>query len=229
MATDGLIFNLDAGNPNCFTEGNTSATNSITGGAVTGASGQPNAGPHTPNTANFPAYSSLNGGIFDFTGGRGMNCDEDLGTHTAATRSLWFYKVGGSNHYFMDGRNDGGQWFISNYTPTFGNYEFTDLLTYNYGSPFNASAPEYLNNWIYLVTTSDATTGRFYLNGVEVSNYDNQASIDEDFGINYRIGTRFTTSGQWTGYMNQINFYNRVLSPDEIKKNFWATRGRYGI
>ena len=62
-----------------------------------------------------------------------------------------------------------------------------------------------------------------------LKNYDNQASIDEDFGINYRIGTRFTTSGQWTGYMNQINFYNRVLSPDEIKKNFWATRGRYGI
>lgn len=229
IATDGLIFSIDAANPKCFSSGQTSCVNLITGGAVTGANGQPNAGAHTPNTANFPAYNSINGGVFDFAGARGMNCDEALGAHTAATRTMWFYKISGSNHYFLDGRNNGGAWFISNYTPTFGNYEYTDVLTYNYGSPFNASAPEYLNKWIYLVITSDATNGHFYLNGTEVDNYDNQTSIDEDFGVNYRIGTRYTTSGQWTGYMGPISFYNRALTAAEVEQNFNAHRGRFGI
>ena len=230
MATDGLILSLDAGNPKCFSEGATSATNIITGGAVTGASGQPDAGAHTPNTANFPAYNSINGGIFDFAGGRGMNCDEDLGAHTEFTSSMWFYKPSGAqNAYFTDGRNDGGQWFISNYSPTEGNYEYTAVLTYNYGSPYTADPTEYIGKWIYMVVVSNASTARLYLNGSEVPDYDGQASLNENLGINFRIGTRFTTSGQWTGYMNQINIYDRVLTEDEITKNFWATRGRYGI
>ncbi len=230
MATDGLILSLDAGNPKCMVPGATSATNIISGGAITGASGQPDAGAHTPNAANFPAYNSLNGGIFDFIGSRGMNCDEDLGTHTEFTYSKWFYKnTSAQNIYFADGRNNGGQWFISNYSPLLGNYEFTGVLTHNYGSPYNASAVEFIGNWIYLVVVSDASTGRIYLNGLEVPDYDNQGSVTETLGVNYRIGTRFTTAGQWTGYMNQINIYDRVLSQDEITKNFWATRGRYGI
>lgn len=109
VAMDGLILHLDPANPDCFGTGETSATNLVSGGAVTGASGQPNAGAHTADTANFPAYNSINGGIFDFAGGKGMNCDEDLGTHTTITFDIWYYKNGSGQHYITDGRNDGGQ------------------------------------------------------------------------------------------------------------------------
>jgi len=65
IVSDSLKFVIDAGNTRCFTSGNTSCVNIITGGAVTGASGQPNAGTHTPNTENFPEYTAINGGVFD--------------------------------------------------------------------------------------------------------------------------------------------------------------------
>jgi len=82
IVRDGLVLHLDPANPKCFSNGQTSCTNMVSGGSVTGASGQPNAGTHTPNTANFPAYNSINAGVFDFTGGKGMNVEEDLGSHT---------------------------------------------------------------------------------------------------------------------------------------------------
>lgn len=228
MASEGLILSLDAGSSRCFGPGQTSAKNIITSGAITGANGGPGTGAHTPNTANMPVYNSAWGGVFDFDGGRGMNCDEDLGAHTEFTLSMWFRLRSESSQYFVDGRNDGGQWFIMNYSPLLGNYEYTGSLTYNYGSPW-APSDVPINRWIYLVVVSDASIGRIYLDGAEVPDYDNQGSVDENLGVNYRIGTRFTTSSQWTGYMNQINIYNHVLTETEITKNFWATRGRYGI
>ena len=227
MATDGLIFCIDAGDPNCFGPGQTSAYNVVTGGEVTGANGNPGTGPHTPNTANMPAYNSAWGGVFDFTGGRGMNCDEDLGAHTQFSLSMWFNAADTTLDYFVDGRNDGGQWFIKNYT-TNQNYEYHQQLSYNYGSP-HAASDFPINQWVYMVVVSDATESRLYLNGSEVTGYTAQASVDEDLGVNFRIGTRYTTSSQWVGYMNQINIYDRVLSVDEVKKNFWATKGRYGL
>ena len=54
-------------------------------------------------------------------------------------------------------------------------------------------------------------------------------SVDEDFGTNYRIGTRYTTSSEWTGYMGPIFFYNRELSADEAKQNFEVHRSRFGV
>jgi len=68
VVNDSLILLLDMGNPKCFTSGETTCTNLVTGGCVTGGSGAPGSGAHTPNTANFPAYSYFKGGVFDFNG-----------------------------------------------------------------------------------------------------------------------------------------------------------------
>ena len=84
IVNDEIVFLLDAGHPKCFTSGETTATCLFSGSSVTGASGSPGSGAHTPNTANFPAYSSINGGVFNFAGGRGMNIEGDLGAPAAA-------------------------------------------------------------------------------------------------------------------------------------------------
>ena len=115
IVTDEIVFLLDAGNPKCFTSGETTATCLVSGSSVTGASGTPGSGAHTPNTANFPAYSSIKGGVFNFAGGRGMNIEDDLGAHSAASWCLWFNKNNGDTHYFFDCRADGGNWQLSNY------------------------------------------------------------------------------------------------------------------
>jgi len=225
IPTNGLILALDAGNPKCFTSGDTTCNNIITGGLLTGASGTPLSGTHTPDTSNFPTYNSTNGGVFDFAGGRGMNFEEDLGFTTTRTLIMWFYKNSSNTQYFSDARNNGGQWFLSNYSGE--NINYTDALRYNFGGSYNASHPDFINKWHCMTVTSDNTESRLYLSGEEVDSYVSQNSIDEDFGKNFRIGTRYTTSTEWTGYFGPILAYDRVLSDSEILNYYNATKSRF--
>ena len=227
IVTNGLVLALDAANLVCFEPGSTTCRNLVTGGLVTGANGHPGSGTHTPNTANFPSHNSDYGGIFDFAGGRGMNCDEDLGSSTTRTLVMWFYKNSSSAQYFSDARNNGGQWFLSNYSGE--NINYTDQMRYNFGGSYNASNSDFLNKWWCMAVVSDSSGSKLYLNGIEVDSYVSQNSIDEDFGKNFRIGTRFTTSSPWTGYFGPIQAYNRVLDPKEIMQNFNAYRSRFSL
>ena len=53
------------------------------------------------------------------------------------------------------------------------------------------------------------------------------SSADEDFGINFRIGTRYTTSSEWTGKMGSIYLYDKALSASEALQNFNAQKSRF--
>ena len=240
VPTNNLVFCIDAANPRCITPGDTTCKNLITNGNVSGASGQPNAGAHTPNTANFPAYNASYTGcttpVFDFAGNRGMNIDEDLGASSGGlTISMWVYKVSTGTRYFTDGRNNGGQWFLSNYQDV--NINFTNRLRYNFDATYDGSAPEFINRWIHICVTS-GTAGHFiYLNGYEITVnpygyrnvYVSQNSIDLDLGANYRIGTRYTTSSQWTGAMGPIHIWKRQLNATEVLQTFNAHKNRFDL
>ena len=221
---EGLIFAIDAGNPECFIKGDTTATCLVSGFNCSGANGTPGGGTHTPNTANFPAYNSINGGVFDFVGGKGINIDGNLGNTTASSISMWLYKNSSSTQYITDGRSNGGDWFLSNYTGY--NLNWTNNLRYNFEDPYNGNAVGFKDKWVHIVATSDSTGSKLYINGLEVV-LSNSSSPDEDFGINYRIGTRYTTSGQWTGYMGSIYFYNKKLNAAEAAQNFLAQKSRF--
>ena len=226
IVTDGLIFALDAGSPRCFTSGDTTATCLISGFNCSGANGNPGSGAHTPNTSNFPVYNPINGGVFDFNGGKGINIDGNLGSTTSSAISVWFYKNSSNTQYFFDGRNNGGTWFLSNYTSD--NINWNEKLTYNFSGTYNASDPAFLNQWIHMVATSDSSNSKLFLNGTEVATLTSN-SADEDFGINYRIGTRYTTSAQWTGYMGPIYFYNKKFTATEALQNYNTQKSRFGL
>jgi hypothetical protein len=224
IVTDGLIFALDAGSSRCFTSGDTTATDLVQGFNCSGANGNPMSGTHTPNTANFPVYNATKGGVFDFAGGKGINVDGDLGSTSSSSISMWLYRAPGATQYISDGRNNGGQWFLSNYTSF--NINWHGTLTYNFEDPYNASAPEFINKWVHMTVTSDSTGSKIYINGVYTA-ATGESSADEDFGINYRIGTRYTTSSQWTGKMGSIYFYDKVLSASEALQNYNAQKTRF--
>ena len=224
IVTDGLIFALDAGSSKCFTSGDTTATDLVQGFNCSGASGTPATGTHTPNTANFPVYNSTKGGVFDFVGGKGINIDGNLGSTTSSAISMWLYKNSSATQYITDGRNNGGAWFLSNYSSY--NINWTDNLRYNFEGSYNSGATAFINKWIHMVATSDSTGSKLYINGVEVV-LSTSSSPDEDFGINYRIGTRYTTSSEWTGYMGPIYFYNKKLNAAEAAQNFLAQKSRF--
>jgi len=221
LIQNGMIFYLDPANPACFTPGDSIAYNLITGGTVQGASGTPSSGTNSPAPSNMPVFNRINGGVFDFNGGKGMNVDENLGSHSEISICMWFYKKSSSGEYFTDARNNGGQWFLSNYSSD--NINYTEALTYNFGGSYNSSNSEFLNNWHFMVVTSNSSGSKL---GVEVSG-GNRNSIDEDLGKNFRIGTRYTTSSQWDGYMGPIMIYDRVLSSSEVVQNYNTHKDRF--
>ena len=226
IVRDGMIFALDAGSPRCFSSGNTTATDLIQGFNCSGANGNPLGGAHTPNTSNFPAYNSINGGVFDFAGGKGINIDGNLGTTTQSSICIWFYKAGSATEYFFDGRNDGGAWFLANYTSD--NINWTENLTYNFSGTYNAADPAFVNQWHFMTATSDSNGSKLYIDGTQVTAI-TSVSAEENFGVNYRIGTRYTTATQWSGYMGPIYFYDRVLTATEVAQNFQTHRNRFGL
>ena len=227
IVEDGLILALDAGNSKCFTSGNTTCNNIITGGSVTGAAGNPGAGTHSPQYYNFPTYNSTNGGVFDFAGGKGMNFEEDLGFTTTRTLIMWFYKNSTGSQYVVDARANGGQYFLSNYQSH--NITYHNALKYNFGGSYNAEHPDFINKWNCMTVTSDNNESRLYLGGAEVDSYVAQNSIDEDFGKNFRIGSKFSQhqSSEWTGYFGPILAYNRVLTDSEILNYYNQTKSRF--
>jgi hypothetical protein len=247
VPTGELVLALDPANPICFNSGDTTCRNIITNGLVTGASGSPSSGSHTPSASNFPSYNASFTGcstpVFDFGSGKGMNVEEDLGASSGGlTISMWCYKNSTSSaKYFTDGRNNGGQWFLSNYSGE--NINFTNRLRYNFDATLDGFAPEFTNVWFHLVVTSQAAdifnqSSRYiYLNGQEISVntygyrnvYVSQDSIDMDLGKNYRIGTRYTTSSQWPGAMGPIHIWKRSLSAAEVKQTFDAHRTRFTL
>ena len=227
IITNGLILLVDAANPRCFTEGDTTGTNIITGGLLTGASGTPGSGVPTPLPSAFPVYNSKGAGCFYFDGGKGINCDENLGTHSNLSMTICFIKTNsGGTNYFTDARNNGGSWFLSNYSNY--NITYSNALAYNYDAVYNPASVNFLNKWIIMTVTSDSTGSVLYLNG-EVISGGPRNSIDEDLGLNFRIGTRYTTSGKWVGYMGPILIYDYKQSAEEVLQNFNALRGRFGL
>ena len=223
VVDDGLILSLDAANSKCFTSGETTCINLITGNQITGANGQPNAGAHTPNSANFPAFSSDGGGCFDFAGGRGMNVEENLGPQSAMTLDMWYYKNSSGTQYFTDARNNGGGWFLSNYQSA--NINFYSQATYNFGGSYDASNPDFINRWQHMCFTAEDTGASLYIDGVEV--YSIVTTILCNLGANFRIGTRYTTATEWTGKMGPIKVYNRKLTANEAAQNYNAAKGRF--
>ena len=225
IVEDGLIFGIDAGSSRCFTSGDTTATDLVQGFNCSGANGNPATGTHTPNTANFPVYNATKGGVFDFAGGKGINVDGNLGSTSASSICFWiYYPSGATIRYLTDGRNDGGQWFLANYTSY--NLNWHNTLRYNFEDPYNANAADFVNQWIHIIATSNSSGSKIYINGAYAA-ATNEASADEDFGINYRIGTRYTTSNQFSGKMGPIYFYNKALNAAEVLQNFNAQQSRF--
>jgi len=95
-------------------------------------------------------------------------------------------------------------------------------------SQFITNFSPIIGNWYHSVVVWDGTSLILYINGNEV---DRRSQSGTSLAIqNLRIGTyRDNNNRWWLGNISQVSIYNRSLSPQEIKQNFNALRGRYGI
>lgn len=82
----------------------------------------------------------------------------------------------------------------------------------------------------YYLAASRNASGNvvLYLNGVQVNSGVLSTSIAVTF--NFRIGADVNGAGEpFTGKIHRVNVFNRALSTAEVKQNFNALRGRFGV
>jgi hypothetical protein len=88
------------------------------------------------------------------------------------------------------------------------------------------------NTWYHAVATSDAGVGKIYLNGVLNATNNSMNSSTTNGTSPLTIGNAFN-SGSALQYFNGsiplARIYNRALTAEEIKQNYEALRGRFGL
>ena len=232
IVTDNLVFALDVSNHKCAPNPSSGISSGITSlvtpSLCEGASGNPGTGTHTPNTANMPAYSSDFGGVLNFSGGRGINVNEDLGTSTVLTYSMWvkWPLDNVNNQYFLDARNNGGVWYFQNYAGY--NINWNSNLRYNFGGGASNSSRWAVDEWIHVIVSSDSSGSEVWINGSNrTADAAASSSTNENLGVNFRIGTRYTTSNSFRGLMGPIHLYRNKFDDNEALTLFNSFRDRF--
>jgi hypothetical protein len=82
------------------------------------------------------------------------------------------------------------------------------------------------NVWSHLALTQSTSGWKIYLNSVLINSAANQITAAQ--GSAY-IGGSFQDSEKFIGRIAQVLFYNKELTPSEIKTNYNATKKRYGL
>ena len=215
IVMNGLVLCLDAGN-----------TRSYPGSGTTWAdlSGNRNSGTLT----NGPTYSSANGGSIVFDGANDYtDCSSPSSLQiTVGTISAWFNATNANSGYcpILIKENAWSLYVLGNI-----------LITYDWGGGGNRSTGITVGNstWNYAAMTFTETVGTpsnnaiIYLNGSAVltTTVKNVSQL-----LPVEIGGTPRNSGQWlNGRVSQASIYNRVLTASEVRQNFNATRGRFGI
>lgn len=173
-------------------------------------------------TANSLTYAS--DGTFSFNGSSDY-CDVSgsgfVSGMTGYTICYWAKRTTGNRMPVAGRSSTAFYWYGDN------SWAYTHGGTWGeYYYPKSVSIPD--NTWGFFCCTYDGSNVKIYRNGV----YEGQKATTgtADWAQGMRIG--YWTGGngyQWSGNISGVNFYNRALSAAEVKQNFNALRGRYGI
>lgn len=182
-------------------------------------------------TVNNLAYSS--DGTFSFNG---TNSYIDAGNATDLQQSQTFSAeawvritdLTNSSEIFSKGDGLSGAvnlgWALSYYSVTNTLYFDTYSTTTRYSSVI---AHENSTNWFNIAITFDSGVKKMYVNGV-LKRTDNVPHTIDNTNYNLTVSEGFTWQS-FIGYVPALRYYKRVLSDSEVKQNFNATRGRYGV
>jgi len=223
IVTDGLVLNLDAGNPYSYLSGSSGTTWTNTVAVSSSVSG---------TLTNGPVYS--NGAItFDGTDDY-INIPHVFDISSGGvTWNLWF-KLSSTawSPLFSDWYTN--QWsfniqvYLGNITVGIRNSSGVEI-----GGGAANLYPVSINTIYNMCCTYDKTTKTriLYINGVLINSSSN---IVSDSAIrnttnNWSIGYKQDTGNSISGSVYNAQIYNRALSQTEITQNFNALRGRYGI
>lgn len=224
MVTSGLVFDVDVANTKSYPRTGTTLTELVNSNQGT--------------IYNTPTFSSTDaGGTFTFSSASSqyINMGSTLDNTFSAgiTMDAWVkptsYTVWNRMLTISDATGSTYQYWLQ-MTQTAGVIEFgTAVNVYTRGLTAVAAG-----TWVHIAATCSygASSVKIYLNGVDDTGTSTGGSptYTADVGTTY-IGRLDAAS---VGYYGNFTFsnariYNRVLSPDEMKQNFNATRNRFEV
>jgi hypothetical protein len=85
------------------------------------------------------------------------------------------------------------------------------------------------NTWYNIVATGDSSGGKIFLNGVLVASPADVYNPTAATSGNFTIGSATAYGEYFSGKIASVKVYNRALSVDEVRQNFNALRGRFGL
>ena len=226
IVTDGLVLCLDAANPRSYP---------LSGNTWYDLSGNGNHG----NLANSPTFNTDNGGNLLFDGVNDyVNIPQksiyEFANSDPFSLHVWFKATIESSGYGAPITHalNGGRGYYFNIT---GNGTF--YFDYWDGSLFRglvgSSGSISMNVWTHVIATSASnshTDMKLYKNGTLTSYSYRGTSTPNTInynGVPLRVGSRGDGT-YFSGNIAQALIYNRALSADEVRRNYNATRGRYG-
>ena len=213
IVTNGLVLNLDPGNPNSY---------SGSGNTVFDLAGFGNTG----TLVNGPAFSSLNSGSLSFDGTNDYmyvqhNNSQNL---TYITVSAWFnFPVVPFSGLGINKESSFRLMSAESYTTTAGG-----RLGGSWGTGVGPGATTLSpNRWYQIVMTADGTTQKLYVNGSLDYTLNNSALASINSNVLSFATYHFGSSNFMNCQMSQALIYNRALSATEIQQNYNATKGRF--
>jgi hypothetical protein len=215
IVRDGLVLHLDAANPKSYTSGTT----------WTDLSGNGNNG----TLVNGVGYSGSNLGSLSFDGVNDYVSVSNSSSLNPSTNTLICWAKSNTENW-----NEFG--FLMSKRDVFVMHPEKDTKGVRYYYRLNNTwqnelvTPQSITIWNMYACSWDGNNITAYLNGNLISSGVKTGPLNTaDTGV-LEIG-RDDGSGSrvFNGNIAQVSIYNRTLTTQEVRQNFEATRGRYGI
>jgi len=215
IVTNGLVLCLDAASRKSYPG---------TGNVWRDLSGHGNNGTLT----NGPTFSSANAGSIVFDGVNDWANFPSSSNYNVGTGDFSIFcwmKSNNKNNYqtilsLDNAANGNGILLYTNVTNGF-------LRTWVGNVAQNGSIDITNNAWNYIGIVKFSGSVTHYINSVSNVTFVSSNSVISN--QNLRLGSYDGADYMYNGNISQVSIYNKALSQSEIRQNFNATRGRYGI
>lgn len=213
VVTEGLVLYVDAGNRKSY-PGNGTNWKDL---SVRGSDG----------TVVNPSYSAANGGVFYFDGSTSYaTFAGPLESGNNFVISSWYYPTRINTSYDMiysGVDNTDLQLFFHAVSKKL----TTSIENIEIATNFELTANT-INKWYNIAWRYDGVSRDIYINGELASSDANTTSFVKS-GNTVALGATDTGGLKSQGYYGNLSVFSRALSPNEIRQNYNALKGRFNL
>ena len=224
IVTDGLVLCLDAADRNSYPG---------TGSTWGDLSGNENNGTFGASTAA-PTFSGDNGGVLSFDGNDYVGCGNPSSLNFGTGNFTLLFAA------YRTGTGFQGGSYVGKGNGTTLGFDFRDSNFFLYGTNGLIAQRGFfttLNVWEHHTIVYDSSSSpyvKFYRNGSFLSssttnNSANVSSINTTNSFRIGLSTAGGSNRYFIGRIPLVSVYNRALTNSEIRQNFEATKGRFGL